>query len=236
MNSFAARLAALPGAQRTLWPLLSQVPKSFVLYGGTALALCLGHRQSFDFDFFTSRTFSPAEIQAAVPFLEGGTGAQSVPNALVVWVRPLPKEREVMVSFFGGVGFPVIDRPDRPDPAGIVIASLRDLAGTKAKVVNQRAELKDYLDTSALLDASMTLPQIVAAAVAIFPGQVDYISTLVCYISTMSAITYFEDGEAKSFPEPLKKKLRAAARNASPVPAPTPSFASIAASAAALDR
>jgi hypothetical protein len=133
------------------------------------------------------------------------------------------------VSFVGGIGFPVIDRPDRPDPEGIAIASLRDLAGTKAKVINERVELKDYLDIAALLDAGMTLPQIVAAAVAIFPGQVDY-------ISTMSAITYFEDGDAKSFPEPLKKKLRAAARNASPVPAPATSHASIMDSAAEVGR
>ena len=90
-------------------------------------------------------------------------------------------------------------------------------------------ELKDYLDIAALLDAGMTLPQIVAAAVAVFPDQVDY-------ISTMSAITYFEDGEAKVFPEPLKKKLRAAARNASPLPAPKASFASIVDSAAAVGR
>jgi hypothetical protein len=37
--------------------------------------------------------------------------------------------------------------------------------------------------------------------------------------------------EAKSFPEPLKKKVRAAARNASPVPVPETSYASIVASA-----
>ena len=73
------------------------------------------------------------------------------------------------------------------------------------------------------------MPEIVAAAVAIFPGEVDD-------ISTMSAITYFEDGEATSFPEPLKKKLRAAARGASPAPVPRPLFASIEESAAAVGR
>ena len=101
--------------------------------------------------------------------------------------------------------------------------------GTKAKVINERVELKDYLGIATLLDAGLTLPDIVAAVVAIFPGEVDY-------ISTMSAITYFEDGEATSFPEPLKKKLRAAARGASPALAPRPTFTSIEASAAALGR
>jgi hypothetical protein len=50
---FAPRLDILPSAQRSLWPHLVQVPCHFVLYGGTAIALCLGHRQSVDFDFFS---------------------------------------------------------------------------------------------------------------------------------------------------------------------------------------
>jgi hypothetical protein len=229
VSSFAPKVATLPEAQRALWRLLHEVPRGFVLYGGTALALRLGHRQSVDFDFFTSRPFSPEALRAAIPFLEGGVVALSEPNTLTAWVRPLPGERAVNVSFFGGIGFPVIERPDRPDPEGIVIASLRDLAGTKAEVINERVELKDYLDIASLLDAGLTLAEIVAAAVAIFPGQVDE-------ISTMSAITFFEEGEASTFPEPLKKKLRAAARGALPVPPPRPAFASIEASAAAVGR
>ena len=229
MSPFAPKLSVLPKTLRALWPSLSQVPEGFVLYGGTALALRLGHRQSVDFDFFTSRTFRLTALQAAIPFLKDETDARGEPDTLTVWVRPLPGERAVKVSFFGNIGFPVIDCPDRSDPEGIVIASLRDLAGTKAKVINQRVELRDYVDIAALLDAGVTLPQIVAAAVALFPGQVD------C-VSTMSAITYFEDGEAKSFPEPLKKKLRAAARNASPAPVPGTSYPSIVASAGAVGR
>ena len=229
MSVFSPNFSILPTPQRVLWPLLSQVPKGFVLYGGTALALRLGHRQSLDFDFFATQPFVPAELHSAIPFLEGGAVAQSTTDTLSVWVRPLPKQRAVKVSFFGSIGFPVIDRPDRPDPESIVIASLRDLAATKAKVINQRVELKDYLDVAALLDAGMTLPQIISAAVAVFPGQLDH-------ALTMSAITYVGDGDARSFPKSLMKKLREAARNQSPIPAPRPSYASIAASAAALGR
>ena len=52
------RLDILPFEQRRLWPNLSEVPKHFVLYGGTAIALRLGARQSVDFDFFTERPLS----------------------------------------------------------------------------------------------------------------------------------------------------------------------------------
>ena len=229
MKSFVPLVGFLPEAQRDLWPLLGQVPSGFVLYGGTALALRLGHRRSVDFDFFATRSFSPVALRGAIAFLEGAVVALNEPNTLTAWVRPLPGSSPVHVSFFGGINLPVIERPERAVTNGILIASLRDLAGTKAKVINERVELKDYLDIAALLDAGLTLPDIVAAAVALFPGQVDD-------IATVSAITFFEEGEAAAFPEPLKRKLRAAARGASRIPPPAPAFASIEAAAAAVGR
>ena len=56
---FRPRLDILPPAQRRLWDELGSVPEHFVLYGGTALALHLGHRQSEDFDFFADRDIDP---------------------------------------------------------------------------------------------------------------------------------------------------------------------------------
>ncbi len=72
MSPFAPKLVALPATQQALWPSLSQVPTGFVLYGGTALALRLGHRQSVDFDLFTSGRFSPTDLRAAIPFVMEG--------------------------------------------------------------------------------------------------------------------------------------------------------------------
>jgi len=229
MSEFNPNIAMLSKAQRVLWPSLHEIPHGFVLYGGTALALRLGHRTSVDFDFFSSRLVDPDALLSSVPFLKGGVVAQRSQNVLTVWVNSMPEERPVKVSFFGDLGLPVLERPDRQGSNGIVVASLRDLAGTKAKVINQRVELKDYEDIAALLDARMSLPEIVAAALAIFPAQVDY-------ATTVSAITYFEDGAAKLFPTSLKKKLRSAAMGASPVRAPKPSYLSIEASAASVGR
>ena len=45
-------LTILPSAQRRLWDELRDVPETFILYGGTAIALQIGHRHSVDFDFF----------------------------------------------------------------------------------------------------------------------------------------------------------------------------------------
>lgn len=223
MAEFPPRPEALPAEQAVLWPRLAQVPDGFVLYGGTAVSLRLAHRESVDFDLFTSLTVDPNALLASIPFLGNAEVVQSEGQTLVVEAHPPDTDRPVRVSFFGGISFPVLAKPDRVADNGVVVASLLDLAGTKAKVVNERIELKDYSDIGALLDAGLTLPQIVAAAVAIFPGQVDYDRTL-------SAITFFEDRVARTFPEPLKKKLRDAARGAPRAPIPTSAFATIAAS------
>jgi hypothetical protein len=55
MQEFLTHLEVLPAAQRRLWSEFSEVADEFVLYGGTALALHLGHRHSIDFDFFGNR-------------------------------------------------------------------------------------------------------------------------------------------------------------------------------------
>jgi hypothetical protein len=68
MSSFEPRLDILPESQRELWPELDAAPSDFVLYGGTALALQLGHRVSEDFDFFSSSSFDPDQLQSRLPF------------------------------------------------------------------------------------------------------------------------------------------------------------------------
>lgn len=50
MDEFAPILDSLPPAQQRLWPELDATPDHFTLYGGTALALRLGHRISVDCD------------------------------------------------------------------------------------------------------------------------------------------------------------------------------------------
>ena len=77
------------------------MPSEFVLYGGTALALHLGHRQSLDFDFFGNSLFDPARLTAKIPFLTGATITQQEPNTLSAIID---REGPVKVSFFGLLG------------------------------------------------------------------------------------------------------------------------------------
>ena len=70
MRQLAPRLDILPEAQRAFWQALAPLrPSGFVLYGGTAVALLLGHRTSLDFDFFTERHIAHDDLQAEFPFI-----------------------------------------------------------------------------------------------------------------------------------------------------------------------
>jgi hypothetical protein len=75
---FQPKLDTLPRAQQRLWSL------GFTLYGGTAIAVQLGHRISVDFDFFHRANLNRGQIFELAPFLVGATVIQDEPNALTV--------------------------------------------------------------------------------------------------------------------------------------------------------
>jgi predicted nucleotidyltransferase component of viral defense system len=123
-----------------------------VFYGGTAIALRFGHRQSVDFDFFSPVTFEPHSLLKTVPYLKDATLRKSAPNDLAVTVN---RGGPVQLSFFfGNFDLGQVAEPELAEGSGIKVASLIDLAGMKAAVVTQRAEAKDYLDIDALLTKS----------------------------------------------------------------------------------
>jgi hypothetical protein len=193
----------LPLPQQQLWDEFGAVQPAFVLYGGTALALQLGHRTSVDFDFFGKNTFDPVRLKATLPFLSGATITQQEPNTLSAVVE---RGGPVHVSFFG---VPAIRRLRAPLVAsgnGVRVASLLDLAGTKAAVVQQRAEAKDYVDIDAILqDGRLDLPTALAAALVIYGPTFNPQITL-------KALSFFGDGNLSRLPQLVQDRLARAAR------------------------
>jgi hypothetical protein len=198
--SFAPKLAALPPAQRVLWPELKQIPPGFVLYGGTALALRLQHRVSVDFDFFASAPIQPAELLASLPLLQGATVRQSSLNTLTVEVR---RPEPVKLSFFG-LALGRVRDPEATDDGVMRVASLLDVAACKMAVIQARAEAKDYLDIDALLANGISLRDALGAARAVYGGQFNPLVTL-------KALASFEDGDLPGLPDELKQRLKTAA-------------------------
>jgi len=193
-------LDILPTAQKILWNMLEATPRDFVLYGGTALALRLGHRQSVDFDFFSQSDFDPDELRRCVGYLGRGRPLQKSANTLTY---ALDLGDEVLVSFFGGVKIRSIQDPEEADGPGIFVASLIDLAATKAAVVQARPSAKDYLDLNALLEAKVPLETALGAARAVYGAEFNPLLTL-------KALTYFEEGDLDTVPNEVRQNLAAA--------------------------
>jgi hypothetical protein len=204
MKPFAPRLEILPPAQRKLWNELSETPREFVLYGGTALALHLGHRHSVDFDFFGNRALDISKIEQEVPFLKGANIIQREKNTLSAIVD---RGGPVKVSFFGLPNLPRLSPPPVAKDNGLAVASLLDLAGTKTSVVQMRAEAKDYIDIDALITkGKVDLPLALSAA------QKLYGPTFNPQI-TLKALSFFDDGDLRQLPGDMKLRLVTAARN-----------------------
>ena len=82
---FRPKLDIWPAAQRLMWEDLNRIPRSFVLYGGTAMALRLGHRQSVDFGFFSNDRFEPSDLLESLDSLPQSRVDQGGDNIHCGW-------------------------------------------------------------------------------------------------------------------------------------------------------
>jgi len=198
VKRFEPKLNVLPPEQRLVWDELTRsIPNDFVLYGGTSIALRLGHRTSVDFHFFSSEPFSPGDLQQQVKWVSAAEPIQSSANTLTVILK---RGGPVKVSFFGGLTFGRVSEPELAGQSDLACASLLDLAATKLKVLHERAEAKDYLDLAALLAAGGNLSQMLGAARSLY-GEVFN------PIIALKALVYFEDGDLPGLPRNIKKLL-----------------------------
>jgi Nucleotidyl transferase AbiEii toxin, Type IV TA system len=198
---FTPNLSILPGPQRQLWAELGSTPKTFVLYGGTALALRLGHRQSEDFDFFSNKPFHPTSLRESIPYLKHAEMIQFQDNTLTAIVD---RKGPVKLSFFGSLGIKRVQDPDIVEENGVQIASMLDLLASKLKTVQLRAEAKDYRDIVGTLNTGLTLAEGLSAAAAIYGKEFNGALSL-------KALTFFEDGDLPSLTPETQKKLLGAA-------------------------
>lgn len=207
---------ALPLAQRRLWPHLRNASAlGFTLYGGTAIALRLAHRDSADFDFFSERPLDRTSVAAAFPFVERSTTLQEREDT---WVLLVPDEtsplEHVKVSFFGAIAFGRVGEPEFSDDDVVLVASLDDLMATKVKVVLQRAEAKDYRDIAAMIGAGASLSRALASARLLFGPNFQPSEAL-------KALVYFDDGDLDTLGNAEKSTLVEAVKKVRDLPEAT---------------
>ena len=117
----------------------------------------------------------------------------------------------VLVSLFGNRTLGEIAPREIAKGSKVRVASLLDVAGTKALTVQQRAQARDYLDIDALIRHGVGLPQILAAGTAVWGREFNPRLTL-------RALSYFSD--VPSVRGDVQERLRAAVHAVDPVSLP----------------
>jgi hypothetical protein len=199
MKTFCHCLSILPESQRKLWQDLSSCKDlGFVLYGGTAVSLYFGHRISVDYDFFSDIELDSKQEEkmlASLPFLEKSEIIQNDLNT-----RSFLTEDGVKLSFFGGLKFGRVGEPVLTNDNVLQVASLYDLLGIKLKVILQRAELKDYMDITVMLNNRLSLEKGLSCSSALY-------GNIFPPIECLRALTYFHDGNLHLLTDEEKKVL-----------------------------
>lgn len=194
----------LPAAQRRLWATLGRTSQlGFVLYGGTAIALRCGHRESVDFDFFSGHGLDKHTIRSVSPLFESAGVLQDQAETLTLAVPVPGADLPVKVSFFGGITFGRVGEPDVAGN-GVLIASLDDLLATKLKVMLERVEAKDYRDVAVLVRSGVELSKGLAAAALLFKPTFQPSESL-------KALVYFKGGDLDTLSSAERRVLTEAA-------------------------
>ncbi len=143
----------VPRAQK-IFPRLTRF-KKFYLFGGTALALQIGHRISVDFDLFINERLPARILEDAKRILKGHAVAQTyrAPEQLNITADG------VKMTFFS-YQYPTIE------PFvffhSVPLASITEIAAMKAHAIGQRLAYKDYVDWYVMLkDGHVTLDEVI---------------------------------------------------------------------------
>ena len=146
--------------QAELLTFISTFRRRFYLVGGTAIALQLGHRQSIDFDLFTSAKIKGSVLrrqaeQSGFSYKLLGADTDQIHFVL----------HNVKITFFS-YPYPV----EHPMVLADIISmpSLLSLAAMKAFALGRRAKWKDYVDLHFLLRDHFTVEDISQEARRLF--------------------------------------------------------------------
>ena len=175
-------LNILSQSQTDLLPLIKQYQTDYYLVGGTAIALLLGHRESIDFDLFTFKNKNQLKARANLQsktsdkissIFEGKDQAHFVINGIKITFFNFHYKIEAKQ---------LIDKIKTPD--------LLTLAAMKAFALGGRAKWKDYVDLYFILNAGITLDEIIVKTDALFNSAN---ATLFNYRNFMEQLMYYAD-------------------------------------------
>jgi predicted nucleotidyltransferase component of viral defense system len=155
----------------------------FVLVGGTALALKLGHRNSIDIDLFGKASVNDLEISPILSNFGDLQLIQKSPRILIYTLNGI-KIDFVNYQYEWIKPYNVIE--------GIRISSLEDIAAMKLSAIAGRGSKKDFFDIHKLL-TYFSLKEMVEFYNKKFPDGSEFL--------VLKSLSYFDD--ANSQPNPI---------------------------------
>ncbi len=117
--------------------------QSFLLVGGTALALQIGHRTSTDIDLFTNERFDVPDLLTSLQLDYEIAINQQMRHALLANIENIKTDFVFQPSQL--IGNPVIEENVR-------MASLLEIAAMKIGAITARGKKRDFIDIFCLLD------------------------------------------------------------------------------------
>jgi len=171
-----------------LAPALSD--SSFLLGGGTAVALYLGHRRSVDLVWFTAGPFEDPRAFAG-SLQETGVDFEVERIARGTLHGHLLGVRVSLLRF----SYPLLDDPVPWPAVGCSLLSLDDLACMKLSAIAQRGARKDFLDLYAIVRKHRPLSELLPLYSKKFQ------TADIAHV--LYGLSYFEDAESEPMPEML---------------------------------
>lgn len=139
----------------------------FILGGGTALALQLGHRKSFDFDFFSSSQISKKLLEKLSQVLTIENIVIDTPDELTFFTTD-----NIKITFLYYPFKPLFKHIK--SEGGLKLFPIKEIALQKAYTIGRRGEYRDYFDLYTILkNDSLSLHEIIAGAKQVFGSVFD---------------------------------------------------------------
>src|SRR3989344_1844825 len=111
-----------------------------ILGGGTALALQIGHRLSYDFDIFTNDKLSPQLWSKSRKIF----GKYSYKTLDRDYQLNLVAPKSIYVTFFYDEDYKSMFKPIKTDSMDLM--DIKDIATNKAYTIGRRPKWRDYVD------------------------------------------------------------------------------------------
>lgn len=141
-------LAQLDKERLNVWHKLRAFKNNFVLAGGTALMMQIGHRLSYDFDCFSEKRIPDNFLKKLAKLFDNQINVEVNNNEFLL----VKTKKDIKIDFVYHP-FPILKPPIKTD--SLDLFHLDDLAANKANVIGRRGQWRDYVDLFFLLKTEL---------------------------------------------------------------------------------